>query len=321
MKAVVHSSYGSPDVLSLAEVPRPQPAPDQVLIKVHATTVNRTDCGFRQGKPRVVRLYGGLLRPKHQILGTEVAGVVEEVGQAVREFSPGDRVFGVNADHFGAHAEYLCMSESAPLALMPPDLSFTDAASVPDGAVLALAFLDRLELPPGHRVLIYGASGSIGTAAVQLAKQRGAEVTAVCDTKHVELVASLGADTVIDYTKQEFIRSGDDFDAVFDAVGKSTYWHCRPGLKADGVYCVTDLGHMWQNPALMLATFPSRGRKVTIPFPRYNKAAVRLVKELLESGDYAPVVDRCYSLDDVVEATRYVETEQKTGNVVLTVVP
>ena len=319
MKAVIHNSYGTPDVLQIAEVARPQPKDDEVLIKIHATTVNRTDSGFRAGKPLLVRAFSGLLRPKKKILGTELAGVVEEVGGAVTEFSVGDRVFGVNANNFGAHAEYVCVRERAALAVMPQNMTFDEGAAVCDGVILALCYLRRSHVQNGERILVYGASGSIGTAAVQLAKYLGAHVTAVCNTKNLELVRSLGADEVIDYTQHDFTATGAKYRVVFDAVGKSSFRKCRRLLIKGGIYMSTDLGLMVQNPLLALLTSRLSIKRVLFPLPSYTKKDVLFIKELIEAGDYKAVIDRRYSLEQVVDATRYVETEQKTGNVVLTV--
>ena len=318
MRAVVQTKYGPPEILRLQDVEAPRPRDDEVLVRVRATTVDRTDCGFRRPKPFFVRLFSGLLRPKRQILGTELAGEIEAVGAAVTQFKAGDRVFGVNADRFGTHAELVCVPEDGPLATMPAGISFEEAAAVCDGAILALANLRRAQIERGAKLLIYGASGSIGTAAVQLATYFGAEVTAVCHTRGVEIVRSLGATEVIDYTRQDFAGDGQTYDVIFDAVGKISFWHCRGSLRPHGLYLVTDLGVLWQNPLLMLLTRFSR-KKAAMPIPRYTKKDVLFLKELIESGNYRAVIDRRYSLEDVVEATRYVETQQKIGNVVLTV--
>ncbi len=317
MRAVVHDRYGVPDVLRLADVELPVPKEDEVLVKIHATTVNRTDCGFRSADPFISRFFTGLLRPKRKILGSELAGEVDAVGAAVTEFAVGDHVFGVKG--FGAHAEFICMRESAPLAHMPAGMTFEEAAAVCDGAILALGFLRRADLRKGQKILVYGASGSIGTAGVQLARYFDAHVTAVCNTKNVELVRSLGADEVIDYLQEDFTKNGETYDVIFDAVGKHSFRRCRGSLKPGGMYAVTDLGFLWQNPFLALWTSRIGDRKVLFPIPRYTKKDVLFLKELIEAGKYRAVIDRCYPLEDVVEATRYVETQQKTGNVVLTI--
>jgi NADPH:quinone reductase-like Zn-dependent oxidoreductase len=320
MRAVVHDRYGPPDVLRLEQVDRPVPKNDEVLVRIHAATVNRTDTGFRSAEFVVARVFTGLLRPRRKILGSEFAGEVEAVGADVTGFAVGDRVFGVNA-RGGAHAEFISMRESAPLAHMPAGTAFEEAAAVCDGALLALWVLRRVNLRKGQRVLVYGASGSIGTAAVQLARYFNADVMAVCNTKNVELVRSLGADEVIDYTKEDFTKTGEGYDLVFDAVGKLSFGRCKGSLKPGGTYAVTDLGFLWQNPALAVWTSRIGDKKVLIPLPRHTKKDVLFLKQLIEAGNYRAVIDRSYPLDEVIEAARYVETGQKIGNVVVTVCP
>ena len=316
MTAVVHDHYGPPDVLRLAEVERPVPDEDEVLVRVHATTVTRSDCGLRAAHPFFSRFFYGLRRPKRRIAGTELAGEVEAVGAAVSEFKVGDAVFGIRG---GANAEYVCVRESGVLAHKPAALTYEEAAAVCDGAIIALACLRKADLREGRSILIYGASGAIGTAAVQLARHFNADVTAVCGTKNVELMRSLGADEVIDYTREDFTQSGKVYDVILDAVGKHSFRRCRGSIKPGGLYLETDLGFMWHVPFLALATRWIGDRKVTIPLPAYTKENVLFLEKLVEAGEYRAVIDRSYPLEDVVEATRYVETEQKTGNVVLTV--
>jgi NADPH:quinone reductase-like Zn-dependent oxidoreductase len=315
MRAVVHDSYGPPDVLRLEEVERPVPKEHEVLVKVHSTTVTRSDCGFRAADPFFARVFTGLRRPKRRIPGMELAGVVEAAGGSVNEFAVGDEVFGIKG---GANAEFICVPEAGALAHKPEGMSFDEAAAVCDGAVIALACLRKGGVREGTRILIYGASGSIGTAAVQLAKHFGADVTAVCNTKNVELVRSLGADRIVDYEREDFTSDGETYDVVFDAVGKHSFRRSRRSLKPGGIFVETDLGFMWHAPVLALATRWIGDKRVTIPIPKYTKENVLLVKEVVEAGKYRAVIDRTYPLEDVVEATRYVETGQKTGNVVLT---
>jgi NADPH:quinone reductase-like Zn-dependent oxidoreductase len=317
MRAVVCDRYGAPDVLRLEEVARPAPKPDEVLIRVHTTTVNRTDCGIRAGEPPVSRLISGLRRPKWPILGTELAGTVEAAGAAVTQFTVGDEVFGVNAWHFGAHAEFVCMRAGGPLARKPAGVSFEEAAAVCDGAILALGCLRPAGVRQGRSVLIYGASGSIGTAAVQLARYFEAGVTAVCGTKNAELVRSLGADQVIDYTREDFRGNGETYDVIFDAVGLLSFGRCRGSLKPGGAYLATD---QLRNLPLALWTSRFGDFRVVFPIPpRYTKQDVLFLRQLIEAGKYRAVIDRRYPLADVIDATRYVETKQKTGNVILTV--
>jgi NADPH:quinone reductase-like Zn-dependent oxidoreductase len=334
MRAVVYDRYGPPEVLRLEDVERPVPHADEILIRIHTSTVNRADCAERSGKRFISRfliplltmredlrhkrrVLGGALRPERPILGSELAGEVEAVGAAVSEFKVGDRVFGMSP--FGAHAEFVCVGERGPLAHMPAGMSFDDAAAVCDGAILALGSLRRAGLRKGQRILVYGASGSIGTAGVQLAKHLEAHITAVCNTKNVELVKSLGADKVIDYQRQDFTKNGKTYDVIFDAVGKHSFRRCRRSLTRDGTFIATDLGFMWHVPVLLLLTKWVGNLRVVAYFPRYTKTDILFLHKLLEAGAYRAVIDRCYPIEEVVEATRYVETGQKTGNVVLTV--
>jgi NADPH:quinone reductase-like Zn-dependent oxidoreductase len=324
MRAVVYDEYGPPDVLRLADVERPVPAANEVLVKVHATTVNRLDTATREANRRsgltislMSRLVSGLQRPRQRILGTEFAGEIEAVGAAATEFAVGDRVFGTSGLGFGAHAEYISIPVSSRIASMPTGMSFEDAAPICDGALNALTCLKQADLHPGRTILIYGASGAIGTAGVQLAKAFGADVTAVCNTQNLELARSLGADRVVDYTQEDFTRNGRRYDVILDAVGKLSFGRCRDSLQPRGIFLPTDgLGNLlWT-----LVTRRRRGKKVLFQIPpRQTKLDVFFLKELIESGKYRPVIDRRYRLEDVIEATRYVETEQKVGNVVLTV--
>jgi NADPH:quinone reductase-like Zn-dependent oxidoreductase len=314
MRAVVHDRYGRPDVLRLADVERPVPDDDQVLVKIHATTVNRTDTHIRQAKPFLWRFFAGLLRPKNRILGSEFAGEIEAVGPAVTEFEVGDRVFGVKA--FGTHAEFVCVREGGLLAHMPAGLTFDEAAAICDGALQGLAALRRGGVGKGTRVLVYGASGSCGTATVQLARSFDAHVTAVCNTKNVELVRSLGADEVIDYLQEDFTKNGETYDVIVDAVGMHSFLRCRRSLRPGGIYVATDQLH---NLLFWLWTSRIGDKKLVFAVPRSTKQDILFLKELIEAGRYRAVIDRTYPLEDVLEATRYVETLQKTGNVVLTV--
>jgi len=318
MRAVVYDRYGPPEVQRLEEVERPVPKDDEVLIKIHATTVTRTDTGLRSGTPFIVRLFFGLLRPKQRILGTELAGEIEAIGAAVTEFAVGDEVFGSTPSfRSGAHAEFICVSESGPIAHKPAGMTFEEAAGVTDGVVLALMCLEAARLGQGQRILVYGASGSIGTAGVQLARYFEADVTAVCSTNNVNLVRSLGADKVIDYTQEDFTKSGETYDVIFDAVGKHSFSRCRDSLKRGGAYVATD---GFQNLILSLWTSRIGDKRVLFPIPpHYTKKNVLFLKGLIEAGKYRAVIDRRYPLEQVAAATRYVETHQKTGNVVLTV--
>jgi NADPH:quinone reductase-like Zn-dependent oxidoreductase len=318
MKAIVYTQYGPPEVLQLKEVPKPTPKDNEVLIKIYATTVNRTDCGFRRPEyPLIIRLINGLFRPRKTILGSELAGEIEAIGTDVKTFKQGDQVFGLSTSHFGTHAEYICLPEEASITIKPANLSYDEAAAVCDGAYLAMNIVRKIDFKTVKKILINGASGSIGSAGVQLAKYYGATITATCNTKNIELVKSLGADEVIDYTKEDFTENGQMYDVVFDAVGKSSFFRCRKVLKPGGTYFSTDLGFLSQNIFLALLTPIIGGKKVMFPIPRDSKEDIVFVKELIEAGKYKAVIDRRYPLEQIVEATRYVETGQKTGNVVI----
>jgi NADPH:quinone reductase-like Zn-dependent oxidoreductase len=319
MRAVVYDTYGPPEVLRFEDVERPVPKDDELLVRIRATGVTRSDAHLRAGTPRVSRIASGLRRPKRRILGHELAGEVEAVGADVSEFEVGDRVFGALpylALTTGAHAEYLCIPERFPILPMPAGLGFEEAGAICDGALLTLNCLRPAGSLEGKRVLVYGASGSMGTAGVQLAKHFGARVTAVCNTKNVDLVRSLGADEVIDYLQDDFTANGETYDVIFDAVGKHSFRRCKGSLNPGGVYLPTD---GFRNVALWLVHKRFGDKKVLFELPpRMRKEDLALVKGLIEAGEYRPVIDRAYPLEDVVEAHRYVETQQKTGNVVLT---
>jgi len=318
MRAVVYDRYGPPEVLRTDNVEQPVPKENEIRIKIHATSVTRTDIGLRAGKPFIIRFFFGLLRPKRPILGTELAGEVDAVGRGVTQFVVGDHVFGSTPNfRTGAHAEYICLEESAPIAHKPARMTFEEAAAVTDGMILALMCLEAANVGKAKRIVVYGASGAIGTAGVQLARHFGADVTAVCTTKNVELVKSLGADRVIDYTKEDFTKNGETYDIIFDAVGKHSFSQCKGSLTQGGVFVATD---GLRNAFLALWTSRIGDKKVLFPIPpHYTQKNVLLLKKLIEAGKYRAVIDRCYPLEQVVDAHRYVETEQKTGNVVLTV--
>ena len=318
MRAVVHDRYGPPDVLRVAAVERPVPKDDEVLVRVHASTVTRGDAmGVRSVEYRFTRLFTGIRRPRRTTFGSEFAGQVEEVGARVTEFRAGDEVFGTQT---GANAEYVAVRESGPVAQTPTGLTYEQAAAVPDGSLLALTCMRPGSPLNGKRVLVYGAAGSVGTAAVQLlAHHFEADVTAVCDTKDVELVRSLGAREVLDRLREDFTTTGATFDVIFDAVGKHSFRRCRRSLKPGGIYISMDLGFMYHLPLLALITRFVGSRRATVGIGSYRKEDLVLVKGLVDAGLYRPVIDRTYALDEVVEAVRYVETGRKTGNVVLRV--
>ena len=320
MKAVVHDRYGPPEVLRIEDVPKPSPRPDEVLVRIRAAGVTRSDTHLRAGEPFLGRLVSGVRRPKRRILGHELAGEVEAVGAEVTEFAPGDRVFGALpylALTSGAHAEYMCIPERFPIADMPAGLTFETAGAICDGALLTLNALRPVGPLRGKRLLVFGASGSMGTATVQLAKHLGAHVTAVSKPEALALVQSLGADEIIDATRGDFTKSGARYDVIVDTVGRDhpyTFRHCRQSLNPGGVFLPTD---GFRNAFFWLWHKRFGDRKVLFEMPRMRKEDVLLIKQLVEAGGYRPVIDRTYPLADVVEAHRYVSTGHKTGNVVL----
>ena len=320
MKAIVYTKYGPPEVAQLMEVPKPQPKDNELLIKVYASTVNRTDSGFRSAEYFISRFWSGLLRPKYQILGSEFAGIIEEIGKSVTTLKIGDKVFGFNDKTFGGHGEYLTIAETDAVTTLPDSLNFNEAAALTEGAHYALVNIRAAKIEPGQNVLLYGATGAIGSAAVQLLKHFGAKVTAVCNTKNVELVKSLGADTVIDYQTQDFTQTENKFYFIFDAVGKSSFGQCKPLLTEKGIYVSTELGKNAENVFLALTTPILGGKRVLFPIPTIKKQDVLFLKELLENGEYKPLIDKQYKLDQIVEAYKYVESGQKTGNVILKIV-
>ena len=319
MKALVAPGYGSPDVLRFENVREPVPAADEVLIRVEATTVNRTDLGVLVGRPLFARLIYGLTRPKQPILGCEFAGIIEAVGADVSLFELGDRVFGFDDARFGAHARYKVMRAKSLIGRIPERVSFEEAAPASEGACYSMNIIrsggiDRA----GGRVAVYGATGSIGSAAVQLAKHFGATVTAVGDTGRLELMRSLGADRVIDYTREHLPPAGETYDVVIDAVGKTSYLRWRSAIASEGSFLATDLGRGWQNIPLAVATRFFGRRRVAMPTPRNSKDDIVFFGTLLESGEFRPVVSRVYPFDEIIDAFRHVATGNKTGNIVIT---
>ena len=320
MRAVVHDRYGPPDVLRVDDVERPVPEENEVLVRVHASTVTRGEAmGVRSVDYRFTRAFTGIRRPRKTLFGSEFAGRVEELGAGVTDFQVGDDVFGTRG---GANAEYVAVPESGVIAPMPDGLTYEEAAAIPDGSLLALTCLRPAYPLQGKSVLVYGAAGSVGTAAVQLLANHfeAADLTAVCDTNDVELVRSLGAREVLDRLREDFTGSGKTYDVIFDAVGKLSFNRCRGSLKTGGIYISMDLGFMYHLPFLAIVTRFVGSKRATVGFGRYRKEDLLLVKGLVEAGKYRPVIDRTYALDEIVEATSYVESGRKTGNVVIRVV-
>lgn len=319
MKAAVYKRYGLPETVRVMDASKPTPGDHEILVKVYASTVNRTDCGFRSANYFVVRFFSGLFNPKYNILGNEFAGQVEAVGANVTSFKAGDRVFGYNDATFGGHAEYLTINENGAVTTIPGNLPYEEAAPLTEGSHYALNYLRAAKIGKGKKILVYGATGAIGSAAVQLAKFMGAEVAAVCPGKYMDLVKSFGADEVIDYSRQDFTKTGKKFDAVLDAVGKTSFGRCKPLLKEKGLYLSTELGRGSQNIFLALITPLLGEKRVLFPIPTINKDDVVYLKRLVEAGHFKPAIDRIYPLEEIVEAYRYVETGQKVGNVVLAI--
>lgn len=319
MKAALHFKYGPPEVVQVMDIPKPEPKENELLIKIFASTVNRTDCGFRSAEYFVSRFFSGLFKPNNKILGSEFAGVVEATGKSVTAFKIGDKVFGFNDVTFGGHAEYLVIKETASIATIPEGVSFETAAAITEGSHYALCDIRAAKVKPGDNVMVYGATGAIGSAAVQLLKHFKARVTAVCNTKNVDLVKSLGADVVIDYQTEDFTKTTQQFDFIFDTVGKSSFAQCKPLLKPKGIYISTEPGKNGDNIWKALVTPLFGGKRVLFPLPTISKSDVEFLKQLVKNGEFKPVIDRHYTLDQIVEAYRYVESQQKTGNVIIVV--
>ena len=322
MKAVVYDHYGPPDVLRIEDVPKPVPREDELLVRVRASTVNRLDVHTREANFKsgpvvslLSRLVSGVRGPRQRILGSEFAGVVEAVGSEVREFKPGDEVFGLTGLGFGTHAEYTTVRERSRVALKPANATFEQAAAVCDGFMNALWCLKQVNLGPGRTILVYGASGSIGTAGVQLAKHYGADVTAVLTAANFDLLKSLGAREVIDYRQEDFTKNGKTYDVIFDAVGKESFRRTKASLNPGGYYLATD---GFRNLVLTPWTHLFGDKKVSFVIPpRYPREDLLLLKQLIEAGEYRAVIDRVYPIGQVVDAATYVASEQKVGNVVL----
>lgn len=323
MRAIVYEKYGPPDVLQLADLGQPRPGDDDVLIRVRASTVAAPDWRMRRPSPWIARLVGGVFRPRHKVLGYEFSGVIEEVGRDVERFKVGDAVFGENVKNgvarFGAYAEFLVMPQNGLMTLKPDGMSFEAAAAVPSGAMTALLCLKKMNIQAGHKVLINGASGSIGTYAVQLARRYGAAVTGVCSTNNVALVESLGAERVLDYTRERLSTIDERYDLILDAVGKSSFWECRHLLNDGGQYLSTGLGSLVSNLFFVAWTARFSRRRAVLNTTVHSIEILSSLVGMIEDGSVKPVIDRCYPLEKVAEAHGYVEQGHKVGNVVVVI--
>jgi NADPH:quinone reductase-like Zn-dependent oxidoreductase len=325
MKAAIYRKYGPPEVLKIEEVEKPTPKDNEVLIRIYATTVAAEDPRIRSGTypPSLwlpVRMSIGLIKPRKRILGFYLAGEIESVGKGVKRFKEGDQVFGWTGMSFGAYAEYKCMPENGVLAVKPANMNYEEAVAVPNGAITALIFLrDKGNIQNGQKVLINGASGSVGTAAVQLARYYGAEVTGVCSTTNLELVKSLGADKVIDYTQEDFTKSGETYDIIFDVVGWRSFSRCKGSLKEKGTYLLTNPGLLSFIQILWTSMIGGKKAKWVASALKAKAEDLNFIKELVEAGKIKPAIDRSYPLEQIVEAHSYVETGHKKGDVVITV--
>lgn len=319
MKSSICKKYGPPEVLQVGEIPKPVPKDKEVLIRVKATTVNRTDTALLTGRPLAMRLFAGLLKPKNPTLGTDFAGQIEAVGSKVNNFKVGDRVMGFNDEGSGSQAEYMTFGSEAAMILIPDKFNYEQAAASMEGVHYAFNFFRKVNLKAGQKVLVNGATGAIGSAAVQLLKaMEGIHVTAVGNTKNIELIKSLGADVVYDYLKEDFTKKGGQYHFIFDAVGKSEFGKCKPLLLPDGIYISSELGPGAENLWLPLWTYFFGNKKVIFPLPLNIKRSLNYIKGLIEKGQFQPVIDRRYPLAEIADAYAYTLTGEKTGNVILT---
>lgn len=317
MKAVTRKKYGPPDNLEVLEIPKPVPKDNEVLVRVYATTINRTDCAIVTGKPYIMRLFIGLFKPKRLVTGTDFAGQIEAIGNGVKSFDIGDKVFGFYDEGLQSQAEYMIISETGNVMTMPNSTTFEIAAASLEGGHYAYNFINKVNIESDQNILINGTTGAIGTAMIQLLKQHNIRVTAVCNTKNIALIKSLGADRIIDYTKEDFTKDQEKYDFIFDAVGKSTFGKCKPLLKKGGVYISSELGPWVQNPFLAMFTPFFGSKKVKFPLPTNILKSMQIIKNRMGEGKFKPVIDRTYPIEKVTEAYTYVASGQKTGNVLL----
>ncbi len=316
MKASVYYKYGNSEVLEIKDIEKPRPKADEILVKVKACTVNRTDCAMLKAKPYIMRLFTGFSKPRNPILGTDFAGTIEECGEKIKDFKIGDRVFGFSDLGVSSHAEYLCISKKKAWAKIPDDVSFEHAAASLEGAHYAINFINKVKILPNQKVLVYGASGAIGSAMVQVLKHLGAEITAVGNSKSIEKLEKMNFKKVLDYEREGFRKLDEKFDFVFDAVGKSSYFKTRHLLKTKGIYISSELGYMAQNIFLPLLTIFS-SKKVKFPFPSNIEASIKLISKLLENNEFEPFIDQKYTLNNIAESFDYADSGKKTGNLVI----
>lgn len=317
MKAATRTKYGQPEVLEIKSIEKPIPKKNEVLVRVHATTVNRTDCGILRGKPYAIRAFVGFFNPRDLVPGTDFAGQIEAIGASVTGFKVGDRVFGLYDEGLRSQAEYMTIREDKALTIIPEGITYEESVASAEGAHYAYNFITKVPLKKGDKVLVYGATGAIGSAAVQLLKHMGAYVTAVGNTKNMALIKSLGADKTYDYLKEDFTQDEEKYRFIFDAVGKSSFPICKHLLTPKGIYISSELGPHAQNLYLPLLTWFGGKKRVIFPLPISCKRSILFMAELLELGAFKPVIDRSYSLEQISEAYEYVLTGQKTGNVIL----
>ncbi len=316
MKASVYYKYGNSEVLEIREDEKPRPKADEMLVKVRATTVNRTDCAMLKAKPYIMRLLTGFFKPRNPILGTDFAGIIEEIGEEIKDFKIGDRVFGFSDLGLSSHAEYLCVSRKKAWAKIPENVSFEQAAASLEGAHYGINFINKVKIHHDQKVLIYGASGAIGSAMVQILKSLGVKIMAVGNSKSIEKLQQIGLEKVLNYEKEDFRELDEKFDFVFDAVGKSSFFKTRHLLKSSGVYISSELGYLAQNVFLPLLTIFS-GKKVKFPIPSNIEASIELISKLLENNEFEPFIDKTYTLDQIKEAFDYADSGKKTGNLVV----
>lgn len=317
MKAATRPKYCSPNALFITELPIPTPKENEILVKVKATTVNRSDCGVLTGKPWLIRCFIGLFKPMRIVTGTDFSGMIVKKGKQVKNFNLGDDVYGFFDEGLCSHAEYVCVSIKTAILKKPSGLNYEQAAASLEGAHYAFNFLNKVDLKPGAKVLVNGGTGAIGNAAIQFLKYNGAIVTATCETDYIPALKSLGTDIVIDYTKEDFTKLNEQFDFVFDAVGKSSFSKCKPILNPNGIYISSELGANWQNPLLAIISPLMKGKKVKFPLPISIPRSMAFINDIIEKGKFSPLIDRTYRIEQIREAFEYVMSGQKKGNVII----